>query len=100
MFSSRELGLFGLGISIVGTLLMLWGGLEAFIVVKGQTTGDSKDVGFTIDPNAPTSIKVGNSLLVFTDHDCVKLYIYANKIGKGFLAAGLVLQFIALYIDP
>lgn len=95
MFSSRVLGLIGLVISIVGTLGMLWGGLEVFIEVKPKTTESLRFWGITED----LKIHVGNSELSFVNHNDVRWHILANKLGKVALAFGLVIQFIGLYID-
>lgn len=100
MFSSRVLGLIGLAISTIGTGLMLWGGLEAFIVVK-----DIKNM----NPSDGNLVTVGESggkhrdieyEVVVADTAYINWRTRANRIGKGALAAGLLLQFIALYIDP
>lgn len=99
MLSSRVLGLFGLAISIVGTLGMLWGGLEAFIVVKPRTAEGLSFSGMVYDPDGHVKIHIGNSVLLFTEHNDARWHILANKLGKGALASGLTLQFIALIID-
>jgi hypothetical protein len=100
MFSSRGLGLLGLGISFLGTLGMLWGGLEAFIRVEPKVEGDPTGLHVRFGDTEPPALMMGNSKLVFVQHDDARWHILANKLGKGVLAAGFVIQFIALYIDP
>ncbi len=48
LFLSRVLGLSGLAISFLGTIGMLWGGLESFIKVKPPTKGPSSDAEIVV----------------------------------------------------
>jgi hypothetical protein len=98
MFSSRELGLIGLAISFIGTLGMLWGGLESFIVVKTKTDpSDTEIVTCGGDGACHRDIEYK---VVIPDIAGANWRTRVNRIGKGALAVGLFLQFIALYIDP
>ena len=67
MFFSRELGLIGLAISFVGTLWMLWGGLESFIVVKTTDSLDKSDTSILFSHEDYRYSKDINYELVLTD---------------------------------
>lgn len=98
MFSSRELGLIGLTIGFFGTLGMLWGGLESFILVKPKGTMDKSDVTFVCwsdESNMDFDYD-----LVLSDIASFKRHSLVNRIGKFLLAIGFALQFIALWMDP
>lgn len=98
MLSGREFGLIGLTIGFLGTLLMLWGGLESFIVVKPKGNLSKSDVSIIYDSGDPSTDP--NYELVLTDIVGVNCHRKANQIGKGLLAGGFALQFFALLIDP
>ena len=100
MVPSRVLGLIGLAISIVGTIGMLWGGLEAFIAVKPTGTKDTSDTDFVTCGGSGAHHRDIEYELVVTDTAGIKWRTRANRIGKVALTVGLFLQFIALYIDP
>jgi len=99
MFSSRVLGLIGLTISFLGTLGMLWGGLDSFIMVKPKDTMSGSEVSILYNQDDYTH-RSPNYELVLTDIAGINRHNLINKIGKILLAVGFALQFVALWIDP
>jgi hypothetical protein len=79
---------------------MLWGGLEAFIVVNSKDTGDQSDTEIVTSSRRGVNYRHFEYVLAVTNIAGVNRRILVNRIGKFALAAGLLVQFIALYIDP